>query len=240
MVLSSTLPTVGAGALKNREDPKVLGTSKVGPYCRVLLDSLTTCMGHRNPASCKPRRHFIKPSPSNAHGPKYPLTCSCSALHIRTLQVLVSTMFKIFPAALTRLLACLPHYTSGQTYFYPAFNAARSEDAIKFAHEFGEVLAMPIMLEAVQRVRASRGMFPFVILILMTLIDNIREGLRMASFHGNFFVRSTDLLAMPAVPQDQSYAIEIQIEDTITTPFVMFQVAVLHTTCYGQPVIRCL
>jgi protein transport protein SEC24 len=57
----------------------------------------------------------------------------------------------------------------------------------------------------------------------------------MASFHGNFFVRSTDLLAMPAVPQDQSYAIEIQIEDTITAPFVMFQVAVLHTTCYGEP-----
>lgn len=57
------------------------------------------------------------------------------------------------------LLACLPHYTSGQTYYYPAFNAGRAEDAIKFAHEFGEVLAMPIMLEAVMRVRASRGAF---------------------------------------------------------------------------------
>ena len=55
----------------------------------------------------------------------------------------------------------------------------------------------------------------------------------MASFHGNFFVRSTDLLAMPAVPQDQSYAIEVQIEEAITTPFVVFQTAVLHTTCYG-------
>ena len=54
-------------------------------------------------------------------------------------------------------LACLPHYTSGQTYYYPAFNAGRSEDAVKFAHEFGEVLATPIMLEAVMRVRASRG-----------------------------------------------------------------------------------
>ena len=53
--------------------------------------------------------------------------------------------------------ACLPHYTSGQTYFYPAFNAAKSEDAIKFAHEFGEVIAMPIMLEAVIRVRATKG-----------------------------------------------------------------------------------
>jgi protein transport protein SEC24 len=56
----------------------------------------------------------------------------------------------------------------------------------------------------------------------------------MASFHGNFFVGSTDLLAMPAVPQDQSYAIEIQIEETITAPFVVFQTAVLHMTCYGQ------
>lgn len=55
------------------------------------------------------------------------------------------------------LSACLPHYTSGQTYFYPAFNAAKAEDAMKFAHEFGEVLAMPIMLEAVIRVRASKG-----------------------------------------------------------------------------------
>jgi len=54
-------------------------------------------------------------------------------------------------------VACLPHYTSGQTYYYPAFNAARPEDALKFAREFGDVLAMPIMLEAVMRVRASRG-----------------------------------------------------------------------------------
>lgn len=60
----------------------------------------------------------------------------------------------------------------------------------------------------------------------------------MASFHGNFFVRSTDLLAMPAVPQDQSYAIEVQIEEAITTPFVVFQTAVLHTTCFGERRIR--
>ena len=39
---------------------------------------------------------------------------------------------------------------------------------------------------------------------------------------------------MPAVPQDQSYAIEIQIEEQISTPFVVMQTAVLHTTCYGQ------
>lgn len=86
------------------------------------------------------------------------------------------------------------------------------------------------MLEAVMRVRASRGQiaYNFAWYGLKPF-----SGLRMASFHGNFFVRSTDLLAMPAVPQDQSYVIEVQIEDTITRPFVVFQCAVLHTSCYG-------
>lgn len=40
---------------------------------------------------------------------------------------------------------------------------------------------------------------------------------------------------MPAVPQDQSYAIEVQIEDTITSPFVVLQTAILHSTCTGMP-----
>jgi len=56
----------------------------------------------------------------------------------------------------------------------------------------------------------------------------------MAQFHGNFFVRSTDLLSLPVVPMDQSYAIEVQIEENIVTPFVVFQTAVLHTTCDGR------
>lgn len=60
----------------------------------------------------------------------------------------------------------------------------------------------------------------------------------MSAFHGNFFVRSTDLLAMPAVPQDQSYTIEVQIDETLTTPSVLFQTAVLHTTCYGATLVH--
>lgn len=86
------------------------------------------------------------------------------------------------------------------------------------------------------RVRASRGQFlPYHQKSKFDLtLSTIHAGLRMASFHGNFFVRSTDLLAMPAVPQDQSYAIEVQIEETITAPFVVMQTAVLHTTCYGE------
>ncbi|CCL99585.1 uncharacterized protein FIBRA_01603 [Fibroporia radiculosa] len=184
IVLSSSLPSLGAGALKNREDPKILGTSKESGLLQAASPFYKT------------------------------FAIECSRAQVSVDMFLFSASYQDVAT-----LACLPHYTSGQTYFYPAFNASRTEDAIKFAHEFGEVLAMPIMLEAVMRVRASKN-------------------LRMSSFHGNFFVRSTDLLAMPAVPQDQSYAIEVQIEDTITAPFVVFQTAVLHTTCYGERRIR--
>ncbi|KAI0792427.1 protein transporter SEC24 [Abortiporus biennis] len=184
MVLSSSLPSVGTGALKNREDPKILGTSKESGLLQAASPFYKT------------------------------FAIDCSRAQVSVDMFLFSSGYQDVAT-----LACLPHYTAGQTYFYPAFNASRTEDAIKFAHEFGEVLAQPIMLEAVMRVRASKN-------------------LRMSSFHGNFFVRSTDLLAMPAVPQDLSYAIEVQIEDTITAPFVVFQTAVLHTTCYGERRIR--
>ncbi|KAF9019675.1 hypothetical protein BDZ89DRAFT_309107 [Hymenopellis radicata] len=118
---------------------------------------------------------------------------SCKTFAIECSRAQVSVDMFLFSSAYQDVasLACLPHYTSGQTYYYPAFNAARPEDALKFAHEFGGVIAMPIIL-----------------------------------------------LAMPAVPQDQSYAIEIQIEETISAPFVVLQTVILHTTCYGERRIR--
>lgn len=116
-------------------------------------------------------------------------------------------------------LACLPKYTGGQTFFYPAFNAARSQDAERFTHEFKAVLSSPISFEAVLRLRASRGIRPI-------------------AFHGNFFVRSSDLLALPAVTRDQSYVIECEIEETLNQPFVVLQSVVLHSTAFGERRIR--
>jgi protein transport protein SEC24 len=184
IALTATLPSVGPGALKVREDPKLLGTSKESS----LLGAAST---------------FYK---------TFPIDCSRSQVSV--------DMF-LFSSAYTDVatLSCLPRYTGGQTYFYPGFHAARSEDALKFAHEFAEVLASPISYEAVLRLRCTKG-------------------LRATGFHGNFFVRSTDLLALPAVPLDQSYAIECEIEETINAPFVVFQSVVLHSTSYGERRIR--
>lgn len=89
-------------------------------------------------------------------------------------------------------LSNLPRYTGGQTYFYPGWNAARAEDAIKFAKEFSDYLSAEIGLEAVLRVRATTG-------------------LRMSAFFGNFFNRSSDLCAFPAFPRDQAYVVEVAI-----------------------------
>jgi len=165
MVLSASLPSLGPGALKVREDPKVLGTSRESS----LLQAATG---------------FHK---------TFGIDCSRSQ---------VSVDMWLFSSVYTDVasLSCLPRYTGGNTYFYPAFNAARPEDALKFAHEFSQVLAGPIALEAVMRVRASRG-------------------IRLSAFHGNFFVRPTDFLALPTVPMDQSYAIELVIEHPISMPF---------------------
>jgi protein transport protein SEC24 len=182
--LSASLPTIGEGALKARDDPKLLGTSKES--------SLLTAASS-----------FYK---------TFAIECS---------KQQVSVDMFLFSANYTDVatLGCLPRYTAGQTYLYPGFNASRQEDAIKFSTEFGRVLAMPLGLEAVIRVRATRG-------------------IRMSAFHGNFFIRSTDLLALPTVPLDQNYVIELQLEDDLKGAFVVLQTAILHTTCFGERRIR--
>jgi protein transport protein SEC24 len=118
-------------------------------------------------------------------------------------------------------LSNLPRYTGGQTWFYPGWSAARTEDAIKFASEFSSYLSAEIGLEAVLRVRATTG-------------------LRMNAFYGNFFNRSSDLCAFPAFPRDQGFVVEVAIDETLTKPYVCLQTAVLHTTCNGERRIRVL
>lgn len=112
----------------------------------------------RNPHCFKQRHRSTRRLLSNVRARRFPWTCSSSAQHTKMSLVWVrASIITRMIFELTCVAACLPHYTSGQTFFYPAFNASRTEDAIKFAHEFGEVLAMPVMLEAVMRVRASKG-----------------------------------------------------------------------------------
>eukprot|EP00271_Cylindrocystis_brebissonii_P021942 TRINITY_DN8176_c0_g1_i1.p1 TRINITY_DN8176_c0_g1~~TRINITY_DN8176_c0_g1_i1.p1 ORF type:complete len:1122 (-),score=208.46 TRINITY_DN8176_c0_g1_i1:465-3830(-) len=115
-------------------------------------------------------------------------------------------------------LGTLSRYTSGQVYFYPGFQAAR--DGEKFSKELARDLTRETGWEAVIRIRCGKG-------------------LKITTFHGHFFVRSIDLLALPAVDCDKGIAVQISHEETLlTTPTVYFQCAVLYTSSSGERRIR--
>ncbi|KAJ2809979.1 COPII subunit [Coemansia furcata] len=116
-------------------------------------------------------------------------------------------------------VSCLARHTGGSVFYYPSFMATRKPEVERFSQEFSNHLSARVALESVLRVRASKG-------------------LRMASYYGNFFLRSLDLLALPNGLPNHSYAVDIEIEDTLTSPVVYFQTALLHTTAYGERRIR--
>ena len=92
IVLSSTLPSVGPGSLKNREDPKILGTSKVSIV--LYLSTFMMINGFRN-LDCSKRRHrSTRLLRSSAQERRSQWTCSFSVLLIKTLLPLVITYLK--------------------------------------------------------------------------------------------------------------------------------------------------
>lgn len=93
-------------------------------------------------------------------------------------------------------------------------------------------LSLEFGLEAVIRVRASQG--------FLALLCWGHVGVNLASYYGSFFLRSTDLLALPNVNPEHSYSAICTIDDKIIGQTACFQAAVLHTTCHGERRIRVL
>lgn len=60
------------------------------------------------------------------------------------------------------------------------------------------------------------------------------SGLSIHTFHGNFFVRSTDLLSLPNVNPDAGFAVQMSIEENLLDlQTVSFQAALLYTSSKG-------
>ncbi|KAL2238824.1 UNVERIFIED_CONTAM: Protein transport protein Sec24-like protein [Sesamum indicum] len=115
-------------------------------------------------------------------------------------------------------LGTLAKYTGGQVYYYPSFQSSIHKD--KLRHELARDLTRETAWEAVMRIRCGKGV-------------------RFTSYHGNFMLRSTDLLALPAVDCDKAYAAQLSLEETLlTTQTVYFQVALLYTSSSGERRIR--
>ncbi|GMH08942.1 hypothetical protein Nepgr_010782 [Nepenthes gracilis] len=115
-------------------------------------------------------------------------------------------------------LGTLSKYTGGQVYYYPNFQSALHQEKLKY--ELARDLTRETAWEAVMRVRCGKGV-------------------RFTSYHGNFMLRSTDLLALPAVDCDKAFAMQLGFEETLlTTQTVYFQVALLYTSSSGERRIR--
>jgi protein transport protein SEC24 len=95
-------------------------------------------------------------------------------------------------------------------------------DAPKFETELYKALTQDTALEAVMRIRCTKGM-------------------RITNFYGNFFVRGTDLLALPNCSSDSVFGFDlVHDEQSVTSSVVTVQAALLYTTCDGERRIRVL
>ncbi|OUM62377.1 hypothetical protein PIROE2DRAFT_54426 [Piromyces sp. E2] len=142
------------------------------------------------------------------------------ALDCSRKQICIDTF--IFSGQYTDIatISTLPRFTGGSIYFYPGFDASRAEDANKFSSELNRFLSKKIGLEAVLRIRSTRG-------------------ISIKACYGNFFLMASDLVQLPNVNPDNCYALEATIEKDLTSePYVCFQGAVLHTCNNGERRIR--
>ncbi|KAG1169685.1 hypothetical protein G6F70_008210 [Rhizopus microsporus] len=150
-----------------------------------------------------------------------------------------STFYKTFAGECTKSQVCadmfvfgnqfadvatlnvIPRFTGGQTHFYPGFQASNQAESVRLKEEVISLLSEKIGLEAVMRTRCS-------------------EGIICKSFYGNFTTRVPDIMGLPNVPRDQSYCVELDMEEDIQSSYVYFQTALLYTTYNGERRIRVL
>nr|XP_035969835.1 protein transport protein Sec24A-like [Halichoerus grypus] len=120
-------------------------------------------------------------------------------------------------------LGCISRYSAGSVYYYPSYHHQQNPVQVqKLQKELQRYLTRKIGFEAVMRIRCTKG-------------------LSIHTFHGNFFVRSTDLLSLPNVNPDAGYAVQMSVEESLTdTQLVSFQSALLYTSSKGERRINTL
>uniref|UniRef100_A0A7S0GUT4 Uncharacterized protein n=1 Tax=Amorphochlora amoebiformis TaxID=1561963 RepID=A0A7S0GUT4_9EUKA len=112
----------------------------------------------------------------------------------------------------------LAKYTGGATHHYP--NYYDLEDGFDLHRLLVHSLTRQQGWEAVIRVRVGQGYM-------------------VTDFFGNFRLRSTDLLTVPCIDSDKSFALQLGLtEKGVTTPTVSVQSALLYTTSFGERRIR--
>uniref|UniRef100_A0A8C9T7Y2 SEC24 homolog B, COPII coat complex component n=1 Tax=Scleropages formosus TaxID=113540 RepID=A0A8C9T7Y2_SCLFO len=144
------------------------------------------------------------------------LALDCSGQQIAVDLFLLSSQYSDLAS-----LACMSKYSAGSIYYYPAFHRIHNLPLLgKFQKDLQRYLTRKIGFEAVMRIRCTKG-------------------LSIHTFHGNFFVRSTDLLSLANVNPDSGFAVQMSIDESLAdTSLACFQAALLYTSSKGKRRIR--
>lgn len=86
--------------------------------------------------------------------------------------------------------AGISKHSGGCVHHFPLYQKTKPQLVDSLKHCFKRYLVRKIGFEAVMRIRCTRG-------------------LQVHTFHGNFFVRSTDLLSLPNVNPDAGYGMQV-------------------------------
>ncbi|XP_072347548.1 protein transport protein Sec24B-like isoform X4 [Scyliorhinus torazame] len=111
-------------------------------------------------------------------------------------------------------VACLPRYTCGYVYYYPAFHHIHSSALVeKLQQEFQHHLTRSIGYEGLLRIRYT-------------------QGLMLETYYGNSFLQTTQMLSLPCVCPQAEFAFLMMIDGAVTdSSFVVFQSSLLYTSC---------
>uniref|UniRef100_A0A669DXQ0 SEC24 homolog B, COPII coat complex component n=1 Tax=Oreochromis niloticus TaxID=8128 RepID=A0A669DXQ0_ORENI len=144
------------------------------------------------------------------------LALDCSGQQIGVDLFLLSSQYADLAS-----LACISRYSAGSVFYYPSFHYIHNPAQLeKFQRDLERYLTRKIGFEAVMRIRCTKG-------------------LSIHTFHGNFFVRSTDLLSLANVNPDSAFAVQMSVEDSLAdSSLACFQAALLYTSSKGKRRIR--
>ncbi|XP_027865114.1 protein transport protein Sec24B isoform X1 [Xiphophorus couchianus] len=144
------------------------------------------------------------------------LALDCSGQQIGVDLFLLSSQYADLSS-----LACVSKYSAGSVFYYPSFHCIHNPAQLeKFQRDLDRYLTRKVGFEAVMRIRCTKG-------------------LSIHTFHGNFFVRSTDLLSLANVNPDSAFAVQMSIEDSLAdSSLACFQAALLYTSSKGKRRIR--
>ncbi|VVC42428.1 Hypothetical protein CINCED_3A010523 [Cinara cedri] len=143
------------------------------------------------------------------------LALECSAEQIAVDIFFVSSQYLDIAT-----ISGISKYSAGCVHNFSQFDVKSPTIVTRFINCFDRYLTRKIGFEALLRLRCTRGV-------------------AIHSFHGNFFVRSSDLLMMPNVNPDNAYGMQLSIEDNLDgVSIVCFQAALLYTSSNAERRIR--